>query len=798
MLTNYLKIAWRNLATQRSYTLLNTLGLSVGMAGALLIFLFLRHHLSTDRYHVHADRIFRIDTDLYLADGSIEYNPEAPLPMAQTLRSQYSQVDQAAFLMMNRELTVGIKESGSGLVTRFLEHSGTGLTEPAWFDILSYTWLAGNPKTALRDPNSVVLTRSQAQKYFGSADPMGRTITLNNKLDATVTGLVADPPAPTDTNLGLFLSLATLRQFDPTYDATNWWQLNSTNRVYVTLKNPASAAALDQSFVALAKKQYGADAKFFRFHAQPLRELHFDVARGGGAIRQSLLWSLGIIGLLLVGAACINFVNLSTVQALRRSKEVGIRKTLGSSHHQLIYQFLLETSLVTILAAGLALVLVVTFLPLFNNWVQLDLALRFDRATMCFIGLLLGGVVLLAGGYPSLVLAGFSPSAALRGSLTATAVGGFSLRRVLVVAQFVTCQVLIIGALVVANQMQYIQQTDLGYRKDNIVIVRIPNKQKSTREAFRQQLTPYPDIRSVSFSHRPPASSQLFGGSFKFNGSPDWALFPIRDRLADAEFLGTYGLQLVAGRNLMPSDTIREYVINETLLHQLGFRDPKQVLGKKLQYHLSGSPMPIVGVVKDFHEKSLHEPIGPCFIASYADWYARASIRVSGHDPGRTLQRIRETWQQLYPNEVFEYEFFGDQVATFYETETLTARLINTFTGIAILICCLGLYGLVSHVVLQRTREIGIRKVLGASVTSIVALLSIDFIRLVIIASVVATPIAWYAMSQWLNDFVYRINISWWVFALSGVLAVSIALLTVSFQSIKAALMDPVKSLRTE
>ncbi|MBC3788567.1 ABC transporter permease [Spirosoma utsteinense] len=798
MLTNYLKIAWRNLITQRSYTLLTTIGLSVGMAGALLIFLFLKHHLSTDRYHTNFDRIFRIDTDLYLANGSIEYNPEAPLPMAQTLRSQYPQVEQAAFLMMNRELTVGIKQAGQATITRFLEHAGTGLTDPAWFDIMSYTWLAGNPQTALREPNSVVLTHSRAKKYFGDADPMGRTITLNNKLDATVTGLVADPPAPTDTNLGLFISLATLKQFDPTYDATNWWYLNSTNRVYVTLKNPAAAAALDQSLTALAKKQYGADAKFFRFHTQPMREFHFDVARGGGAIRQSLLWSLGIIGILLIGAACINFVNLSTVQALRRSKEVGIRKTLGSSHQQLVFQFLLETTLITLLATGLAAVLVLTTLPLFNNWVQLNLVFRLDWSLAGFIGLLLGSVVLLAGGYPSLVLAGFSPSAALRGTLAATSTGGFTVRRVLVVAQFVACQVLIVGAVIVASQMRYIQQADLGYRKDNVIVVRLPNKQKSTREALRQQLSQYADIQSVSFSHRPPASSQLFGGSFKFNGSPDWALFPIRDRLADAEFLDTYGIKLVAGRNIMTSDTIREYLINETMLHQLGFRDPQQVLGKKMQYHLSGVPMPIVGVVKDFHEKSLHEAIGPCFIASYADWYARASIRLSGNNPTQSLQRIRETWQQLYPGEVFEYEYFGDQIATFYETETLAARLINTFTGIAILIGCLGLYGLISHVVLQRTKEIGIRKVLGASVAGIVTLLSKDFIRLVVIAIIVATPIAWYAMSKWLNDFVYRIAIEWWIFALAGVLAVSIALLTISFQSIRAAMMDPVQSLRSE
>lgn len=365
-------------------------------------------------------------------------------------------------------------------------------------------------------------------------------------------------------------------------------------------------------------------------------------------------------------------------------------------------------------------------------------------------------------------------------------------------AQFVVCQVLIIGALVVANQIRFIQQADSGFRKDNVVIVTMPDKKSSTQEVFRQRLAQYPGIQSVSFNHRPPASELQYGGSFKFNGKPDWELYPVRDRLADANYLKTFGLTLVAGRNIIPSDTIREYLINETLLHQLGFQNPQQVLGKTMQYHLSPVPLPIVGVVKDFHQKSLREPIGPCFVASYADRYAQAGIRVSSQNPTQTLQEIRQTWQELYPNEVFEYEFLNDQVARFYETETLTARLINVFTAIAILICCLGLYGLVSHAVVQRTKEIGIRKVLGASVASIVTLLSKDFVKLVLIALVLAVPLGWYVMSRWLQDFAYKIDMAWWLFALAGLLAVLIALLTVSFQSVKAALMNPVKSLRSE
>ena len=793
-----LKTAWRNLRTQRSYALLNTLGLSVGIAGTLLIFLYGQYHLRFDRHHAQYDRLFRISTDLHLADGSVEYNPEAPLPMARVLREEYPQVEQAAFLMMNRDLTVGVRRAGESTPTRFLESGRTALTEPEWFQILSYTWLRGNPETALRAPNSVVLTETWARRYFGDENPIGQVLTLNNKTEATVTGLLADPPPTTDTEVGLFISLATLKSLYPDFDPNDWYYLNSTHRLYFTLKDPAAASSLQQALPALARKHYGADASVFQFVVQPMREFHFDVARGGGAIRSSLLVSLAAVGVLLIAAACINFINLATAQALGRSKEVGVRKSLGSSRGQLIRQFLLETTLVILVATALGTLLAGLALPVFNRWVALRLAFRPDGPTLTFVGLLLGVLVLLAGGYPAGVLSGFSPWAALRGKLSAASGRGFTVRKVLVVTQFGVCQVLILGALVVAQQVRYMQHADLGFQKGNVVVVPLPQGTKSAQEAFKQQLAQYTGVRAVSLSHHAPASELSYGGSFKFNEKPDWEPFPVRHRLADADYLSTYGLRLLAGRSIAPSDTIREYLINETLLRRLGFHDPEQVLGKKLQYYLSEVPLPIVGVVKDFHQKSLREEIGPCLIASRADWYRHAGIRISGHDPAVTLAHIRQTWQQLYPNDVFTYEFLDEQVARFYQTETLMARLTNAFTGLAILICCLGLYGLVSHVVFQRTKEIGIRKVLGASVAGVVVLLSQDFVKLVLVAIALATPVAWYLLQQWLQGFAYRIEVPWWILALAGTLSVGLAVLTISYQSIRAALLNPVKSLRSE
>ncbi|WP_080054673.1 ABC transporter permease [Spirosoma aerolatum] len=799
MVRNYLKIALRNLRSQRTYTLLNVVGLTIGMAGGLLIFLFVRYHLSTDRHHANFDRIYRIVLDLHLDDGSVEHYPEAPLPMAKALRTDYPQVEQAAFLMANRSLTVSIPQPGQA-PKRFLEHDGTALTEGELFQIFDYQWLSGDPKKALREPNTVVMTESWARRYFGTSNPIGRTIELNHTINATVTGIIADPVQPTDTNIGLFISMPTLRQLDPDFNITAWGQLNSNYRLYCTLNDnsPATAKRVEATFPDLSKKHFGDVAHAFQFHIQPLADVHFDVDRVGGVIRPSLLWSLELIGLFLVLTACINFVNLATAQAFRRSKEVGVRKTLGSSRVQLAWQFLLETGLIVIVATALAVGVALLSLPLFNNWVHIQLSLKPDPSILLFISLLTLTVSLLAGGYPAFVLSGFSPWASLRGKLTAAIVGGYSLRKGLVILQFVVCQALLIGALVVMKQMNFIRQTDLGYRQDNILTVNLPLSEKKSWEAFKNELRQYPGIKSVTLQYRPPSANVMNGGSFKFGAKNDWTNFPVRERLADADYLKTYNLKIVAGRNITEGDSIREYVINETLLHKLGFRDPQAILGKRMQYYLSSVPMPIVGVVRDFHQKSLREVIAPCFIATYPTMYKQAGIRISGASSTQTLAHIRTVWQRLYPNDVFEYEFLTDQLDKFYETETTISKLANTFALMAMVICGLGLYGLVAFTVGQRTKEIGIRKVLGASVASIVTLLSRDFMKLVLLAILLASPLAWYTMNEWLAGFAYKINIAWWVFALAGMFAIGLALLTISYQSIKAALMNPVKSLRSD
>lgn len=799
MLKNYLTIALRNLRHYRTYTTLNVLGLTVGMAGGILIFLFISYHLSTDRHHQKFDRIFRIVVDLHLEDGSVETYPEAPLPMAKVLRDEFSQVEQATSLKTLRELTVSFPSSKNGSSQRFLEQNTGALIESEWFDVFDYQWLKGNPKTSLREPNTVVLTETWAKKYFGNEDPIGKVLDLNHLTKVKVTGVLADPPRTTNNDVQLFISMGTFSHLLPDQNLNDWWALNSTDRVYLTLKNPSSAAQVAAAFSALAQKHYGKDASIFQFQIQPLSEVHFDVKRTGGAlIQRSLLWSLGWIGAFLILIACLNFINLATAQSLSRAKEIGIRKTLGSSKWQVMRQFLLETALIVTTAAIGAGLLVVLILPFVNQWLGLNLTFILDAQATLFLTVLLVGIIGLAGGYPAFMMSGFSPWQALKGKGVLPKKGGLSLRQSMIVVQFAICQALLIGTMVVTRQMKYVEQSDLGFKKDNVLVVNLPDPSPTALTAFKNSLLQYPEIQSVSAAYRPPSALVMNGGSFKFDNRAQWEAFPIRERLGDADYLKTYGLQLVAGRNVAPSDTIREYVVNEALLKKLNIKDPNDILGHKIETYLSPVAAPVVGVVKDFHLRSLREQIEPCVISTQTARYRKVGVRVAAASPSKTLNHVRQTWQKIYPNEVFSYEYLDEQLAKFYETEQLTVRLASVFSVVAILIGCLGLYGLVLLVVARRTKEIGVRKVLGASVASIVQLLSIDFLKPILVAIVLATPAAWYLMNEWLADFAYRIEVNWLIPTLAGLLTVLIAFLTLSFRSAKAALADPVEALKAE
>jgi ABC-type lipoprotein release transport system permease subunit len=531
---------------------------------------------------------------------------------------------------------------------------------------------------------------------------------------------------------------------------------------------------------------------------QPLNDIHFNT-NYYGPVQKERLYTFSIIGLFIIVIACINFINLSTAQAIRRAKEVGVRKVLGSTRLQLFWQFINETAILVLLAVALSLVLSFIALPFQNALMDIELQADFmtDHYLLIFLVVLMAIVIPLAGLYPAMVLSGFKPVTALKGKISAAQAGGFSLRRGLVVVQFALSQALIIGMLVIAYQMHYFKNTDLGFKKEAIINVTLFDRDKASLQTFRNQLQQNPDVARVSFSLTPPASNSNNNYDFiRFDSRTEKEGFQVNVKSADHQFMDLYGLQLVAGRNYLPSDSVREVVINETLMHKMGITDPEQIIGKPL--HMWEKSFPIVGVIKDFHPHSLHSEIPPMILAPVPSDYYLASIQLQTKNLQKSISSIETAWNQVFPAQIFEYAFLDDTVARFYRAEEVMATLTNVFAGIAIFISCLGLYGLVSFMAIQKTKEIGIRKVLGASVSQIILLFTKEFARLLLIAFLIAAPIAGYVMQQWLGNYPYGIKLSADIFLWAILITCIIAGITVCYQSVKSAVANPVKSLRNE
>lgn len=543
---------------------------------------------------------------------------------------------------------------------------------------------------------------------------------------------------------------------------------------------------------------------------QPLTSIHFDVRTDNYAKRtvsREMIWAMGLIGLFILITACVNFVNLATAQAIRRAKEVGVRKVLGSSRGQLVRQFLGETGVLTALAMVLAFIVAQSSLPYVGELLNIkpEGATLFDPVVLFFLCMLGVLTTTLAGFYPALVLSGYQPILALKGKIRASGRSNaqLSLRRGLIVCQFTISQLLLIGTIIAYSQMSYFRSADLGYSRDAVLTLLIPEKKPGQLESLKAKLLGLPGIQSMSYAMTTPSSTSNWTTGFRFGNDDKEPDYGVLMRPADTAYLHTYGLKLLAGRMYQPADTIREFVINEAFMKRLGFQKPEQVLGKLMRVNGEDLKKPIVGVVKDFNAFSLHQHIEPSVLTSYRDQYRSLGIKLSARQANpeavsQLLKQIEAHWNTTFPDFVFKYSFLDETLANFYKTEERMYLLFQLLAGIAIFIGCLGLYGVVAFMVETRNKEVGVRKVLGATTAHILSLFSIDFIRLVLVALVISSPVAWYIMNQWLQKFAYRIDIAWWMFALAGLLATAIALLTVSFQSIRAALVNPAKSLRSE
>ncbi len=815
MLSNYLKITLRQLWRNRLFTGLNVFGLSIGMAACWLIFQMASYELSFDKDHPHADRIYKI-VSLFDFEGKQSGNAGVPRPLAEAVRKEVGGVEIVAGTYRAYVTSLQVPQA-MGKPTVFEDIDQVIATTGDYFELVPYNWLAGDAANQLIKPNQVVLTKSRAERYFPNQTPaqiMGKTLMYWDTMAVEVTGIVADLGRSTSFTDQEFLSLATIRKGKVAKEFTEaWGNTNSDDQLYFMADATAESGQLSEKINDLAYKYSAAEFKKWgggsrKHQLLPLKEVHFGInfADSNRKANRPVLYGLLGLAMFLLVLAIINYVNLSTAQLPQRAKEIGIKKTLGSPRMQLIASFLGESALVTLLACGLAYGWTLLFRSSFGNLLPEGIALYQNPwQTLGFVVLLIVVVSLLSGWYPSVLISRFQPVQVLRGQLSfSIGKNRFTLRKSLIVFQFVVAQAFIIGSLIWNQQLNYALTADLGFKREAILTVQIPWKlsqnpiYQEKHFALKQEFKRISEVGAVSLGN-PPFNQSFSSNLHNYKGKKGEVERNVYRKYVDTSLIDLYGMKLLAGRNLQPSDTVIEYVINATAAREFGFASPQEAVGKYL--FEDGKPIPIVGVVGDFHTASFNQKIQPLAMMTDKHHLGNFNIKMASGNPAdwqMGIQKMEKLWKQTYPNASFDYTFYDDMIEQFYSSERNTARIVNLATIIAILISCLGLFGLATLTAFQRTKEIGVRKVLGASVASIVALLSKDFLKLVLIAIVIASPIAWYAMTWWLQDFAYKIDIEWWVFALAGLLAVGIALLTVSFQSVKAALMNPVKSLRSE
>jgi putative ABC transport system permease protein len=819
MFKSYFKTAFRSLSRNRNYTVINIAGLAVGIAVCMMIFIIIQFQTSYDTFHTKKDRIYRVLTEQHHADAATTtYAKNVPFPMPAGLETAFPQLEQVAPVYASHNDELQVLDDNGTPVKNFKEQSGVFYTSPSFFNMFDFPLLAGS-YASLNDPNNVLLTKEIAETYFGDwKTAMGKTIKLTGyysmgaglfqfpPVALKVSGILATIPANTDFQLKLVVAWGTDFTGDKQYGfgQPQWNQSAPDFGCYILLPSAVSVDNFNQQLKAYARKIQPADNKD-SYIIQPLPAVHYDAVAGNYSnktISHELINVLWLIASFILLIACVNFINLSTAQAVNRAKEVGVRKVLGSNKRQLQIQFIVETFLIVTGAVLLAAGITILLLPYVNGLLELSLSfnIRNNPAILLFLLTVAIVVTALAGFYPSIVLSRFNPVNALKSKVTVNAVKGISLRRGLVVFQFIIAQALIIGTLIIVKQMDYFMNQPLGFDKD--AIVNVPYRPDSTggklTDYLKQQLLSN-GVEAASFNSNTPVEddNNMFT-AFKFDHALKDADFQAITKFADHDYVPTYKLQLVAGRNLQPSGWTREFLVNESFVKSLGLKKPEDILNKEISIMGGLIKCPVVGVLKDFNDRSLRQNLAPLLIATNSTMYRQASIKLATTNMATTMQSIKKIWEQTFPDYVYEYRFLDDKIAGFYKQETQLSQLYKIFAAIAIFLSCLGLYGLASFMAVQRIKEVGIRKVLGATAGNIIYLFTKEFIILIAIAFAIATPIAWYYMHHWLQDYAYRINISWWLFAASGLVAIFIALATISFQAVKAAIANPVKSLRTE
>ncbi len=799
MFKNYIKVAWRNLFKDKLYSMVNIIGLSIGITCCAVIYLYVSYELSYDAYHHQSENIYRMVSNSHEPDKVKEFAPTSPI-MASSALVQFPEIDNI------------VRFNGSSRNISFEEKKfyDTKLyyADSTLLDVFDFNLIQGNKKTLLNKPYSIVLTESTAKKYFGNESAYGKIMKLSDTINLTVTGVINDIPKNSHFSFDCFLSRITMNDLNK--GDSSWYQNNEQNWFncntysYIRLKDGTDPSKLKSKINAYMTKENEEIRKqtgmYMNCNLQPITDIHltsnleaeFKDSKNGNI--QYIYIFIGTAILMLV-IACCNFINLSTAKSINRSKEIGLRKVIGATRKQLILQFLGESTFFSIIASLFSILFVYCLLPVFNNFLGIEL--HFTLKTFLLYLIIIVFVGILSGSYPALLMSSFSPIRSIKGNIKHSLIDVI-FRKGLVVFQFTIAIALIICTIIVLNQLDFIQNKNIGMNKDQLLNIELKPQDAGKSEVLLKELRQNPKIVSASvnsFSFKYMSNITLIPEGLAENKLTSCNVFSM-----DYDFLKTYQIPIVAGRDFSPSYTTDEtegFMVNEAAVKEFGWKTPKDAIGKKVQWGM-GKDGKVVAVVKDFNFTSLKENIKPILMHIFKPWHNNITVRLKTDNVSTTISEIENIWKTNAPHSPYKYSFLEEDFNNMFQSELKMRSVLGVFTVLGILVACLGLFGLAAFTIKQRYREIGIRKVLGSSVNGIVKNLSADFLKLVIISILIAIPLAWYASYKWLQDFAFKVDISWWVFILAAFLALIIAFITVCFQALKAALANPIKSLRTE
>ncbi|MBL3658308.1 ABC transporter permease [Fulvivirga sediminis] len=797
MIKNYFKLTVRNLMKNRVSSIINLLGLTVGISTCIIIFLFINNELSFDDFNTQADRIYRVVTKGQNASG-VEYEGSVPSPMAAVLMNDLPDLKHVTQIYQPSSYQVSFNEDK-------WTQADIAFADSAFFNVFDYELIATSKKHLLRSKGEVILTESLANDHFDGKNALGKIFKLNQKEDVQVVGIMKDLPVNSHLQFKMLVSYPTLSEDFVGLDIFSW-DFNGGIYNYVVLPENGSERYFNDGLLAVRDKYKPvAENSETLYYLQPLKDIHFNQTFAKDNFTYTMdstyVWVLGFIGVFILVIACVNFINLSTALAIKRAKEVGMRKVLGASKSQLALQYLSEAFLITLTSALLSLGIVERVMPFVNHYMSVSLSIsavtQFEF--IVFYILLVLAVTLLSGLYPSIILASYQPAKALKTKITDVNTTSLFLRKGLVGFQFVVSQVLIIATLVIASQMDYFHSKPLGFKQDEIVILSLPTRDEGRLETFKNELLKSNMVNSVSFALGAPTSSNNLGSNFRAEG--DESNMNAQIKAVDIDYKTTYGLEMAAGNwftHIQKGEEGYELIVNESMTRKIGFSSPNDAIGENIQFGINGIDAPIVGVVEDFHMASLEARIEPLIMCQFPPFYFEGGVRVGAGNLAGAMAHIEKSWASVFPEYVYDYEFLDEVVSKNYDSEQTIFNLFKILAGIAIAIGCLGLIGLVSFLVTQKSKEVGVRKVLGASVSSIFLLFGKGYMILLLIAFLIAAPITWWAMDGWLSSFAYKIELSPLYFLVGILINGLIAVLTVGFQSIKAAMANPVDSLKDD